>query len=77
MKKSRTRTILLVFLVTASLGAYLFLAKASVSLSPDGGPDHHLQYEEELEEPTRNTAMPDLLLLQRMLEAARQLIPAS
>jgi hypothetical protein len=73
MKKSPTRTVLLGLLIAASFSSYLFLSKVAPNTEVT---DEPIIYTEELEE-SGESVLPDLLLLKRVIEAGKQLIPAS
>lgn len=73
MKKSPTRTVLLGLIIAASFSSYLFLS----NMAPDVDLiDEPAIYSEELEEPSESV-LPELLLLKKVIEAGKQLIPAS
>ena len=73
MKKSPTRTVLLGLIIVASISSYLFLNKVAPDVDVI---DEPIIYTEELEEPSES-ALPDLLLLKKVIEAGKQLIPAT
>ena len=75
MKTSSTRTVLLGIAITASLCAYLFLSNVNIPLNYESA--DIIEYSEEQEESENKAVLPDVRLLKKVIEAGKQLIPAS
>lgn len=77
MKRKRTRTVFLTFLILASLSSYLYLNLSN--LSADGAMDNHTEtstYEEDMK-PSSQTTLPDAELLFKAIELGKRILPIS
>jgi regulatory protein YycI of two-component signal transduction system YycFG len=77
MKRSPTRTVFIVMLVLASFGSYLFLNNVSATTDTYEVLESPLEYETELDELDNSGSLPDLMLIKKVIEAGKQLIPAN
>lgn len=76
MKNSPARTVFFIMIVLASFGSYLFLNEVSDSTAYEVI-ESPLEYEAEMDELDNTGSLPDLMLIKKVLEAGKQLIPAS
>ena len=76
MKRTRTRSTLFGILIAVSLCSYLFLNVVNLQTQPlDVNQDTELQVaEEEIDAQQREIYVPDVALLQKILETTRKLL---
>ncbi|MCH2084377.1 MAG: hypothetical protein MK226_18410 [Saprospiraceae bacterium] len=75
MKKITTRTVIVVMLIVASLCSYIYLNTMEVS-TPMGVTTEQLE-EQELSGTTNEMVLPDVKILERILESGKRLLPTS
>jgi hypothetical protein len=82
MKKSTARNIVLTFLVAASLGSYIYLNTVEPCCTQEDSPLNKLEWkaegiEENLDDHPQGLKLPDLMLIEKVIEIGKRFIPAS
>ena len=73
-----TRTVLLLFLAVMSLGSYVFLNTVTLhSSTPDSAGSSKTEVNELKALDNVDVALPDVLLLKKVIEVGKRILPAS
>ena len=78
MKKMTTRTVIAVMLIVASLCSYIYLNTMEVA-TPMGATTEQLDEQElnDMDGTPKEVALPDVEILERILESGKRLLPTS
>lgn len=82
MKKSTARNIALSFLVSASLGSYVYLNTVEPCCAEGDSAIEKFEWqaesiEENLDDQTQNIKLPDVMLIEKVIEIGKRFIPTS
>lgn len=77
MKKSTARTTIIALIAAASLGSYVYLNTVEPCCDEEDPSGITLELQSELEEQAKSIKLPDVMLIEKVIEIGKRFIPAS